>query len=326
MKPSVLFSTSYNPIVPNSESTYNGVPLQHIVRPVDFKVNKSAKLRLLVKSVIDTHNVAVRQHCSHVVLCNCGFEVPLTCLLTRMLRPRYKCVVFDYIMSPSNSFDKIVSKVIRQVSTIIVIRRGDENPLLERFGVPKSNISFVKLPIFGDLPEHEAVSEPFVYSGGTARRDWLTLCTSLSGLSIAAKVVTDTRLSTICDRLPENIEELGFLSPSDARKVMVRSMMVCLSFQDTVLPSGPLVLLDAMASGKPIIATHCNGTRDYITHNHNGLLFPPKDHDALRSHIIDLVDNMPLRKLIGSNARQTIIDEHLPKHFHKNLFKILNIE
>jgi glycosyltransferase involved in cell wall biosynthesis len=215
--------------------------------------------------------------------------------------------------------------MLKKVDVAIVIRNGDTVPLVDRFAISKSKLAFLKLPIAGHLPRIQNLVEPYIFSGGTAHRDWVTFCNALDGLPMKAKVITNTILSTLGCEVPPNIEELGLMSPTQSRKVMEVSELVCLSFQDTLLPSGPLVLLDAMAAGKPIIATTCNGTKDYLTHSHNGILFPPKDHTALHTAILELHDDLDLRSKLGINARHTIMDEHMPLHFYKNLFNILNI-
>jgi glycosyltransferase involved in cell wall biosynthesis len=228
-------------------------------------------------------------------------------------------------MPTSTKFDGYIANMLMNVDVAIVIRTGDKLPLMDRFCVPKSRLAFLKLPIAGQLPSIQNIVEPYIFSGGTAHRDWVTFCNALDGLPMKAKVITNTTLSTLGCKVPQNIEELGLLSQAKSRKVMEFSKLVCLSFQDTLLPSGPLVLLDAMAAGKAVVATECNGTRDYLTQRHNGILFPPKDHTSLRKELLGLHDDFDFRRQLGKNARQTIIDEHMPQHFYKNLFNILNI-
>ncbi len=325
MNSSILFSTSYNPIIPNSEIEFRGIPLHHYVRPIDYKVTRVGKLRLTVASVVETHRVAKKLSSSHVILCNAGYEVPIMGLLTRLIRPSYKFVVLDYLMPRSTKFDQCISNVLTNIDVAIVIRNGDKIPLSDRFRISKSKLGFLKFPISGHLPDIQNVVEPYIFSGGTAHRDWVTFCKALDGLDLPAKVVTNSSLLSLYGSLPSNIEEIGLLSPNAARQVMHLSSMVCLSFQDTLLPSGPLVLLDAMAAGKAIIATRCNGTRDYITSGYNGLLYPPQDYVTLRNEAKDLHENPHLRQMYGENARQTIIDEHMPKHFYDSLLTILNI-
>ncbi|MCB0208632.1 MAG: glycosyltransferase family 4 protein [Anaerolineae bacterium] len=65
-------------------------------------------------------------------------------------------------------------------------------------------------------------------------------------------------------------------------------------------------LLEAMAHGLPCIATDIDGNVDVVQHNHNGLLVPPSDEEALAEQIIRLLNNQPLREKLGRAARSTI--------------------
>jgi len=73
-----------------------------------------------------------------------------------------------------------------------------------------------------------------------------------------------------------------------------------------VLPSlsegVPKVLLEVMAKGLPVVATKVGGIPDIITHNHNGLVIPPRNPQALAEAIKMLLDNDQLRSRIASGA------------------------
>ncbi|MAT10471.1 MAG: glycosyltransferase family 1 protein [Rhodopirellula sp.] len=70
-----------------------------------------------------------------------------------------------------------------------------------------------------------------------------------------------------------------------------------------VLPSYreglPKCLLEAAASGKPIVATSIPGCREIIQHNYNGLLVPVKDSFKLAIAIEYLIINKSVRETMG---------------------------
>ncbi len=52
-------------------------------------------------------------------------------------------------------------------------------------------------------------------------------------------------------------------------------------FPSTGFESFPYVILEAMAAGKPVVATDVGGTAEQIVHERTGLLIPPSDKDAM---------------------------------------------
>lgn len=74
-----------------------------------------------------------------------------------------------------------------------------------------------------------------------------------------------------------------------------------------------LVLLEAMATGTPVLATTLAGYRGVVTHGADGLLVPPRDVEALARGLRLLLDDIALRRRLGAqgaeNARRYGWDE-----------------
>ncbi len=64
-----------------------------------------------------------------------------------------------------------------------------------------------------------------------------------------------------------------------------------------------LVLLDALASGRPVVATDIGGVRDVITHEEHGLLVPPEDPVALADAIERMLDDPALARATAERGR-----------------------
>ena len=64
-----------------------------------------------------------------------------------------------------------------------------------------------------------------------------------------------------------------------------------------------LVLLEAMAAGKPIIASNIEGYASVLRDGVEGLLVKPKDEKALANAMVSLANDNNLRQQLGSNGR-----------------------
>jgi len=69
----------------------------------------------------------------------------------------------------------------------------------------------------------------------------------------------------------------------------------------------PLVTLEAMAAGKPVIATRSGGPQEIVEDGRTGLLIPPADPDALAEKICELFAN-PERAAALARAAQAKVE------------------
>jgi glycosyltransferase involved in cell wall biosynthesis len=65
-----------------------------------------------------------------------------------------------------------------------------------------------------------------------------------------------------------------------------------------------IVALEAMACGKPVVASSTGGLAEIIEHGVTGFLSPPGDHLALAQHMASLLLNPALASAMGKAARQ----------------------
>ena len=66
------------------------------------------------------------------------------------------------------------------------------------------------------------------------------------------------------------------------------------------------VMLDAMAMGRPVIATRVGGVYRAVRDNETGLLAPPSNSQALAQRILELLDNREKAQAIGRAARDLV--------------------
>jgi glycosyltransferase involved in cell wall biosynthesis len=82
------------------------------------------------------------------------------------------------------------------------------------------------------------------------------------------------------------------------------------------------VYLEAMASGKPVIACQEQGIDEIIRHGNNGWLIPVDALEELVQGLQVLLENSALRQRIGQAARQTILDKLTLSRQAESLVKI----
>ena len=69
-----------------------------------------------------------------------------------------------------------------------------------------------------------------------------------------------------------------------------------------------LVVIEGMATGKPVIATAAGGVLDIIQNGVNGLLVPCKDSKAMAQAILKIISNPEWAEQIGIAARQRVAE------------------
>lgn len=94
-----------------------------------------------------------------------------------------------------------------------------------------------------------------------------------------------------------------------------------------VLPSGRpeglgLVVLEAMARGRPVIATRGGGVNEIIRDEENGLLVEPGDYHALAAAIRRLNDDNDLARSLSEKGRATVVEKFSLEGMIENLTRI----
>lgn len=100
--------------------------------------------------------------------------------------------------------------------------------------------------------------------------------------------------------------DVTFLGVLDREKVLPQLYATVDAFVLTSLTETlGLVVLEAMASGLPVIATPAGGVAEHLRHGENGLAYPPADVREMAHAIVRLVMNPDLRDQFARGARKT---------------------
>ena len=99
------------------------------------------------------------------------------------------------------------------------------------------------------------------------------------------------------DRVPEAV---GFVPPSALGRYYERAaVVVCPSRREGY----GVVAREAMAYGRPVVATAVGGLVDAVEDGVTGLLVPPRDPAALRAALERLLADEELRRRLGAAGR-----------------------
>lgn len=82
------------------------------------------------------------------------------------------------------------------------------------------------------------------------------------------------------------------------------------------------VMLEAMALGRPVIATGVGGVNTIVRDGETGLMVPPSNSEELARHIIELLENPDRARAIGNAARRLVESDYSVDRMVKQFVQI----
>ena len=219
---------------------------------------------------------------------------------TRAISSRLKFLLMRFLFS--------------SVHKVICASRKEVDYYTDVFHWPAGKVSFVPLLVSTEQFQRRTEdSEGFIFSGGRVYRDYDTLIRALDGKHYRAIIVAEGDLPAATDH--PYIETMYRIPLDDFDSLVARSRIVVLPLEDKPFSIGQTVLLQAMAMGKPVVATRTAGTIDYIEHLETGILVEPHDPAALGEAIDLLMRDDGLRAKLATNAKDTLRRQNLPHQY-----------
>ncbi|MCE7055969.1 glycosyltransferase family 4 protein [Algoriphagus sp. AGSA1] len=116
-------------------------------------------------------------------------------------------------------------------------------------------------------------------------------------------------------KLDDNIVDLGFRK--DIPRVLAATDIFVMP---SVLPDSlPTVILEAMASGCPVVATRSGGASEMVIDNQTGYLIPINDLEQGENALIKLILNPRLRETFGEAGRKRALEHFSLESFKENI-------
>jgi colanic acid/amylovoran biosynthesis glycosyltransferase len=189
---------------------------------------------------------------------------------------------------------------------------------LNRTGIPLEDFPFVQRPMPADGSWRFVQASRLVAKKGlrTALRAFARFRAeqSHSKFVIAGEGPLREELEDLAMELGvrDGVEFRGFLSQGDLAKLYADSHVFLHPSEmtsDKNQEGVPNSMLEAMATGLPVLATNHGGIPEAVTHERHGLLVPECDVDALHSAMCQLTSDAEMCYLWGQAASRQVRDE-----------------
>lgn len=208
---------------------------------------------------------------------------------------------------------------------VVGVGEAVRQALIRNEGIPERRVGLIYngVPLdrfVGHEGEREAVRRELSLSPGDfvvvmiARLDPVKdHCTAVRAIGELATRGPNVRLVLVGDgpervRVEALVRELGLNGRvlllgirSDVPRLLGAADAAMLS---SVSEGIPLTLIEAMASGLPVVSTRVGGVPEVVLEEQTGLLAPPGDSATLAAQLLRLAADAPLRRRMGEAGRQ----------------------
>ncbi|MBN1481255.1 glycosyltransferase [candidate division KSB1 bacterium] len=237
-----------------------------------------------------------------------GLVVAFLCRFFHAKRPK---IVIAQLIIPKrpaslNQYlrEAFIRYALKRVDTVIVYSTIEAEQFEKRYG--NGSTLFTFLPLGIELSNHRPASdEHYIFSGGRSNRDYATLVKAVTGLNFKVKIAAQ-RFNVSELALPENVETYFDVYGESFSRLLAGATIVVIPLERADESSGQLVLLNAMAFGKPIIITRSRGVEDYIRDGENVITVPRQNMFALRTELDNLLNSPEERRRLGVYAKESV--------------------
>jgi glycosyltransferase involved in cell wall biosynthesis len=188
--------------------------------------------------------------------------------------------------------------------TYCVFSREERDLLAQTFGIPEERIACVRFAhSLWSRADGPTADGGYVFAGGDSLRDWDTLIAAVKDLDVPVRIGTRNELPP----LPANVSG-GPVTDEEYVELMAGARVVVVPMRDARRGAGLITYLNAMALGKPVIATESPAVHEYVDDGHTGVVVPAGDPRALSEALRWLLDptHADHREAMGRAARASV--------------------
>jgi glycosyl transferase family 1 len=237
--------------------------------------------------------------------------VPLAVALApRRRRPRH--VLIGHHLTTARK--RLIAGLAQAAGTLVLVHSSRQLEILrDRYGFDARALARVDYGVDTAFwsPDEDRAESRLVVAAGREHRDYATLATALEGLSVQAFAAVGSRFSPATPHTPvpaASQVQTGSADLPGLRDWYRRATLVVVPLLPNDFQAGVTTILEAMASGRPLVVSATEGQRDVIEDGVTGMLVPPADPAALREAVRSLLGDPAHRLRLGRRAREAAVE------------------
>jgi len=218
-----------------------------------------------------------------------------------------------------------LARALRAMDGLWVLSRPQADAVRDWLGPDSPPVHFLRFGVDEGFYAPAAMpARPHVVSvGGDRDRDPRTL---FAALEIVRARRPDARLtvqtsSTVAP--PDGGTVVPRLTHVEVRDLLASSTVVAVATRPNLHASGMTVGLEAMSTGRPVVASATPGMEDYFPAD-AATLVPPQDAPAMAAAILDLLDDPGVAAVRGNRGRTVVEEQHTTATMCRSLAAIVD--
>lgn len=241
----------------------------------------------------------------------------------------HRCVQDSFAVSALVAVESAVHKLLglyrKNLDRIVVPSQFFRAKLME-WGWPEENLVYIPnfVRVEGYIPQFSP-GDYFLYFGRLAPEKGVSsLITAAIRANVKLRIVgtgpDDNRLKSLAIS-SEKIEFMGYRSGEDLRTLLREARAIVLPSQ--WYENAPMSILEAYASGKPVIASKIGGIPEMLLDGETGYLFESGNTEELAAHLTHIHELSDSRIIeMGRQARSHVAENFTPIRYMRDMLKL----
>lgn len=257
-------------------------------------------------------------------------------LWTLLRRSRVRILIITHGSFMASPKFAVLMRLLRRAKRVhfLTLSESIANTLVNEHRVPSRRVHntgySTDTQFFDPDKSSESTNQRLVVSCGTANRDYRSLVRATDEIpNISVEIAADSawiplRVDIEDDSIPDylTITKLNYVG---LRDLYARAAVVVVPLYAGKHAAGYSAIAEAMAMGKPVIATITESPSDFIIDGVTGFYVPPGDPTALRERIRLLFENKQLAEQMGQAGRQRMVDEFDVRSYANRIARVAGL-